>query len=163
MLATPRSRLLALTILLAVLAALFVSAGTIEPDPADNKYPSAEDVQEHPDRYVGDLVRVDGTVVDTEPLTVETTEAAETLRFVVENVDRDVAVGDQLIAFGTLQPDNRVAATDTVHRQPWETQYMYVVSFVAGLWVLARLLNNWTVDTATWSVVPRTDPLVTLT
>jgi len=164
MLSSPRARFLTIAILLALLAVLFVWAGTIDPDPADNNYPDTEDIHETSDRYVGEPVSVGGTVVDTDPLTIENDPIkGEPIRFVIENADPDVTVGDTLSVFGTLQPNNHVDATTTVSRKPWEAQYMYVVSFLGGLWVLARLCNHWTVDTTTWSIVPRTNPLVTIT
>lgn len=153
-----QSRLLAIGILLVILAGLFVWAGTIEPDPADNNYPGVSDIHETPDEYVGDRISVDGTVVDMDPLTIETTVAGDRITFVIENADPDVAAGDHLVVFGTLQPNNHVTAIDTVHREPWEAYYMYVVSFLAGLWVLARLVDGWTLDTDDWTIVPRTDP-----
>lgn len=164
MLSSPRTKLVTVTILLTILAGLFLWAGTVEFDPADNNYPDTSDIHENPDQYVGDQVTVGGTVVDTDPLTIESEPApGKTITFVIEGGAPDVTVGDHLRAFGTLQRDNRVTATNTVHREPWEAIYMYIVSFLAGLCVLARLGNRWTIDTTTWSIVPRTDPLVTIT
>ena len=78
-----------------------------------------------------------------DPLTIEDEPVpGETITFVIEDADPDVAVGDQLSVFGTLQEDNHIHATNVVHRAPWEAYYMYVVSFLAGLWVLARLINQ---------------------
>lgn len=151
-----------IAVLLVVLAGLFVWAGTIEPDPADNNFPGNDEVFADPDEYVGQQVSVGGTVVNTNPLTVETTVEGERVTFIVENANLDVSTGDQLSAFGTLQSDHTVTATNVVHREPWEAHYMYAVSFLAGLWVLARLLNRWTVDTDHWTVIPRTEPYITL-
>lgn len=151
-----------IAVLLVVLASLFVWAGTIEPDPADNNYPGNDEVVPNPDQYVGQQVSVGGTVVRTEPLTVEVSEQGERVTFVVEDVNPDVSSGDQLSVFGTLQSDYSVTVINVVHRDPWEAYYMYVVSLFAGLWVLGRLVNGWTVDTTDWTIVPRTDPLITL-
>jgi len=162
MLSSPRTRLVTIAILLAILAGLFVWAGTIEPDPADNNFPGNDEVFTDPDEYVGQQVSVGGTVLDTDPLTIETTVEGEQITFVVENANPDVSTGDQLSAFGTLQSTDTVTAKEVVHREPWEAHYMYAVSFLAGLWVLARLLNRWTVDTDHWTVIPRTEPYITL-
>ena len=162
MLSSPRTRLVTITILFAILAGLFVWAGTIEPDPANNNYPENEDVFTDPDEYVGQQVSVGGTVVNTDPLTVETSVQGERVTFVVENADPNVSTRDQLSVFGTWQSDHSVTATNVVHREPWEFSYMYVVSFLAGLWVLARLVNRWTLDSTDWAIVPRTEPLITL-
>lgn len=157
---SPLHRFLAIIGLLAILATLLVWAGTVQPDPADNSYPGTADIQETPHEYVGDEVAVSGTITDTDPLTIEEVEAGEKLTLTVEDADTDVTVGDTLWVFGTLQADNHIQATTALTREPWEEQYMYTVSFLGGLLVLGRLVNGWTVDTETWSVVPRTDTLI---
>ena len=58
---------------------------------------------------------------------------------------------------GTLTGPNVVHAENMVSRAPWEATYMYVVSFIGGLWVLIRLLQHWRVDPDTYSVVLRDD------
>ena len=161
MFSSPKTRFLFIAVLLVVLAGMFVYAGTMEPDPGDNNYPSTSDVHENPDKYLNEKVSISGTVVDTDPLTIETTHKDETKTFVIQNANSDVSTGDQLTAFGTLQETDHIHATNVVHRGPWEAYYMYVVSFLAGLWVLGRLVNGWTIDTTKMTVVPRTDPLFT--
>lgn len=158
-----RTRIVAICTLLAVLAGLFVWAGTVQPDPANNDFPDGEDLLDDPDQYVGDRISVSGTVVATDPLTIEAEPApGRTITFVIEDVDRGPAVGDDLRVFGVLHENDRVEAIETVHREPWERHYMYVVSFLGGLVVLARLLNRWTLDADEWAVVPRETPVVTL-
>jgi TRAP-type C4-dicarboxylate transport system permease small subunit len=163
MLSSQKSRFLIIAILLTILAVLLVWAGTIGPNPATNNYPGTEDIHENPSQYVGEHVTVSGTVTNTDPLTLEAETTDTTLTFVIENTDHDVAVDDRLTVFGTLQADNNVDASNTVRQKPWERYYMYAVSFIAGLLVLGRLLNRWTIDTTTWSIVPRPDPLLTIT
>ena len=131
------------------------------PENNNTLYPGNEEVFTNPDQYFGQQVSVGGTVLDTDPLTVETTIQGEQITFVVENANLDVSTGDRLSVFGTLGSADTVTAEEVVHREPWEAYYMYLVSFLAGLWVLARLLNRWTVDTDTWTVIPRTEPYTT--
>lgn len=158
-----------IAVLLVVLAVLFVWAGTIEADPADGNYPGSTALVEDIDAYVGAQVSVSGTVVDTEPLTIEDEPAPEErITLVVENADIDVSIGDTAWIHGTLQrtaTDNTntnyaVDAIQTVDREPWEEQYMYVVSFLGGLLVLGRLVNGWAIDRTTWNIVPRTTTLL---
>lgn len=161
MLSSPRTRLLAVTLLLAVLAVLIVWAGTVEPDPANNNYPGSEEIYDDPDQYIGQRVSVSGTIVDTEPLTIEDEPApGKDVSLVIDGTTHDVSTGDELRVYGTLQSNDRIDSINTVHIEPWETRYLHVISFLAGLWVLARLVNRWTIDTTTWCVVPRTDPLL---
>ena len=149
-----------IAVLLVVLAGLFVWAGTIEPDPDNNNFPGETEVLDDPDQYVGQQVSISGTVVETDPLTIEISDRNQRTTVIIENANPDVSPGDHLSVFGTLQSENTVSAENTVRRASWEAYYMYVVSFLAGLWVLARLLNRWTVDPDTWSVVPRTEPYI---
>lgn len=161
---TLRYRVVALVCLLAILGGLFVWAGTVGPDPTNNDFPGPTDIHENPDEYVGSLVTVSGTVTSTDPLTIETEpHPGETRTFVVENANDDAAVGDRVWAHGPLRSEGRVDTIHAVHREPWELSYMFAVSVLAGLWVLARFANRWTVDTTAWAVVPRREPLLTLT
>ena len=149
-----------IAVLLVALTGLLIWYDTVDPNPADNNFPEASDVKDNPGTYVGERVSVGGTVVETDPLTIED----EGLTFVVENaaVDSDVEAGDRLRAHGTLDSNNHIDAKNTIHSELWESYYMYGVSVLAGLWVLGRGLNRWTIDSTNWSVVPRADPVVTL-
>jgi len=146
--------------LLIILAGLFVFAGTIDPAPSDRDYPGGVELLEGTSQYLGDRVVVSGTVTAVDPVTIEAEPVAgETLVFAVSNTARTPAIGDQIIVYGTLRAENRIHAIEQVHREPWERQYMYVVSFVGGLWVLARLITGWRFDPGTWSFVPRPQSL----
>jgi hypothetical protein len=147
--------------LLVVLAVLFVWAGTIQPDPSNHRYPDTSDIYDDPEAYIGEKVTLYGTVTQTAPLTVEgSVQSGGTLVVTVENVAADVSNGEKVWVHGTLRPNNRVEAINTVQRERREAQYMYVISFLAGLVVLGRLLNDWTLDTTDWSIVPRTNRVV---
>ncbi len=150
-------------LLLVALAGLLVWAGTAELASTAEGYPDTEAVTQSPDQYVGERVTIAGTVVDTEPLTIEAEPApGETRTFVVESDAGDPETGEYYRVFGTLQSADHIDAATTIDREPWELQYMYAVSFLGGLWVLGRLANGWTIDTTSWTLVPRTDPLITL-
>jgi hypothetical protein len=157
-------RILFIAILLGVFAVLLVWAGTVQPDPDKHNYPGPTNIHDTPEQYVGERVLVGGVVVETEPLTIESTVGAgEKITFIITDSDLETSRGNDVQVYGALQPDNRVVTIDTVHREPWERQYMYVVSFLAGLLVLGRLLNDWTIETADWTVVPRTTRLIDIT
>jgi len=155
---TLRWRVVTIVALLCLLAGLVVLSGAIEPDPAKGEYPGTDEIDEDPDAYVGDRVVVAGTVVETSPVTIENGDRT----YVLDNVDSAVAVDDELVVYGTLRAEDRIDAIETVGQEPWELQYMYLVSLLAGLWVLGRLVNRWTIDTADWSVVPRPEPVLSL-
>lgn len=156
-------RLVAIAALLVVLFGLFVLAGTVQSSPDDRNYPSEADIAADGERYVGDRVVVSGTVIETDPLTVEAEPVpGEPIAFVIENTARTPEIGDSLTAYGTLRTGDRIRAIETVHTEPWERQYMYVVSFIGGLWVLGRLVNGWRFDRESTGLVPRTDPLISI-
>jgi hypothetical protein len=60
-----------------------------------------------------------------------------------------------MVVYGTLEADNTIAVINTTVRQPWEYQYMYLVSFLAGLWTLGRFIRHWSLDRETLSFTPR--------
>ena len=112
-----------------------------------NNYPNEDDVIENPDTHLGEKVVFGGTIVKTDPVTVEVKpETGDTIYVTLENVDRPLGVGNEISAFGTLQESHSLDVERTVVRAPWEFYYMYVVSFVGGLWVLVRILRYWRFD-----------------
>lgn len=156
----PALRLATIGVLVVLLVGLFVYAGTIAPASSDRNYPSEVDVFADGDRYVGDRVLVGGTVVAVDPVIIEAEPLpGETITFVVEGTAHTPEIGDQLTVYGTLQSENRIRTIEDVTREPWELYYMYVVSFLGGLWVLGRLVDGWTIDRRIWSVVPRAESL----
>jgi len=152
------TRLLALLLLAGMLCGLLLWAGTVGPDPTRNQFPDEDEFAVDYTAYVGERVEFGGTVVATDPVTVEVTADSGrsielTLRS-VDNTDR-ISAGDEITVYGTLEPDNTVTVIETTVRQPWESYYMYLVSFLAGLWTLGRFLRHWTIDPQTLSVTPR--------
>ena len=150
-----RVRLLAIVALLGSLAVMFVWAGTLSPDPAMNNYPGNSDVGPQPEAYVGQEVSIGGTVVTTDPAVVAVEHPDGTHEVTLEGLDESVAEGQQVSAFGTLTDASNLAVENTIVRSPWETLYMYAVSFLGGLWVLGRLLAHWRPDRDRLGFVPR--------
>lgn len=143
-------------LLVAALAGVLVGAGTIEPDPATNTFPDETDVATSSGDHVGQRVSVAGTVVETDPVVVRVEYGLdEHARITVLNVEEPVSEGDSIAAFGTLTDERTVDAERTLVRAPWETWYMYGVSFLGGLWVLWRLGRQWRVDRELLALVPR--------
>lgn len=169
MLDSRASRLVAVAALLAALFALAVrfGAATAHPAPELGFYPGEDQLARDYGAYVGQRVQVSGTVVRVDPVVV----AAEyetwvggryrtgVLRLTVANYGGSVAPGDTLQIFGTAGPDRTIRARSTVAVPGANFRYMYGVSFLAGLWVLARLVRGWTVSWTDLAVRPRTAPL----
>ncbi len=152
----PRHRLLALAVLLGLLSGSLVAAGTLAPDPTANHYPDEQDLGREYAAYQGEKVELDGTVVETDPVVIEADYAPDrTVALTIRSVDEPVAVGQRLGVFGIARPDHTIEARETVVVSRWETYYAWVVSLLAGLWVLARFVHGWRFDRSTVSFEPR--------
>ena len=157
-------RILAVVVLLGLLFGAMVWHGTVEPNPALGSYPDHEEI-ERGEVDTGDAVVVSGTVVGTDPVVLETTVELvvdgayeeHTLRMTLVGSGDVYDVGQDVQVFGTYAGDRtvRTESTVTIGSQP----YTYSVSFVAGLWVLGRLLARWRVDLADLSFRRREDPI----
>ncbi|MDL5363295.1 hypothetical protein [Halalkalicoccus sp. NIPERK01] len=154
MIAEPR--FLALCVLACALAGLVVGAGTMAPDLSNGHYPDGVEVAADFPAYHGESVEVSGTVVGTDPVAIEVDDGTDRPPVLtVRTVDGSVAVGQELRVFGTARPGGVVVANETVLVSPWETYYAWAVSFVAGVWVLARFLRGWRFERSTLQFVPR--------
>lgn len=156
------TRVVGILLLLCLLAGLFVWAGTMSPNPTENRYPGTTELLNNYDDYLGDSTQIGGTVIQTNPVVLEVSDGAETRELTVRNLREPVPVREQLVVFGTVRSDNTIVANRSMSREPWEAQYMYAVSFLAGLWVLGRLVNGWRFNRDQWTVEPRDTPLVAL-
>ncbi|WP_254535977.1 hypothetical protein [Halomarina litorea] len=165
MLTSRGPRLLALAVLCSTLAALTIWFGALQPAPELGAYPTEDDLGADYPTHVGDPAQVSGTVVATDPVVLVAEYEAYTgdgyrtgdLRLTVRDLETPTATGDHLQVFGTVRPDRTIDATDAVAVPDRNFLYTYLVSFVAGCWVLARLARGWTVEWSTLAVRPRDD------
>jgi len=141
---SPRWTLLwSLLLLICVLGGLFLWAGTLDPNIQNHRYPDSADVAANPELYVGASVEVSGTVIETNPAIITVTSGTETQNLEITNVEKPISEGETVFVFGTLQDTNTIEANSVVSRTALAERYMLIVSFVAGLWVLARLIKDW--------------------
>jgi hypothetical protein len=151
-----RIRFLAFIGLTTALLTMLLWAGTLSPDPAMNSYPDEDQISQNPDAYVGQSVSVAGTVVDTDPLVIETVpDTGDSFQVTLRSLNRPAAVGDEITAFGTLEGESTLAVERATVRSPWEFTYMYIISFLGGLLVLGRLATQWRFDTTHLAFRPR--------
>lgn len=150
------ARALAVVLLLAGIAGLCVWHGTLAPNAAVGAYPDEGDFLATPDAYLGDLVTVGGTVVDTDPLTIEVEGATgERVSIRVTGVDDAVTDGSDLRVFGTLTDERTVDARNSFTVPRTGYWYTYSVSFLSGLWVLWRIVRHWRYDPSVAGLTPR--------
>lgn len=151
-------RVAAFLVLAAALGGLLVWGGTVAPDPAANNYPNHDDVGANPAAFVGERVVIGGTVVGTDPVVVRATYGVGgTVDVTLANADAEVAEGDHVAAFGTLADETTLDTERLLVRAPWETYYMYTVSFLGGVWVLGRIGRHWGLDRDRLAFVPRSE------
>jgi hypothetical protein len=152
---------LAVGVLLCALLGLCVWFGALGPAPGLGAYPDSRDVGATPAEHVGSQVEISGTVRETEPVVITLDYEPTFPRVVVTGLETDVERGDGLRVVGTLTGERTVRATNAFVVPRWGTTYTVVISFVAGLWVLARIVAGWRLDPnqrlvpreATWSPV----------
>jgi len=140
------SRTGAVVALLAVLFGLCVWFGTLAPAPEVGAYPDSDDIGPSPTEYVGTDVEIGGRVVATEPVVVELSYGTASRRVTVTDVSHPVTEGDTLRVFGTLTDSETIRASNSFAVPPSGAVYTYSISFLAGLWVLVRLVTQWRVD-----------------
>lgn len=150
-------RVVAVVVLLGALFGLCVWFGSLAPDPTVGAYSDASDVGPSPTEYVGTAIEIGGRVVATDPVVIELTYGTRSRRVTVTDVSHPVAEGDTLRVFGTVTESGGVRATNSFAVPPAGGLYTYSISFLAGLWVLARLVTRWRVDPAR-GLVRRTTP-----
>ncbi|WP_244877439.1 hypothetical protein [Haloferax prahovense] len=156
---SPRRRIVGILVLLGCLFGLMVWFGSLAPAPEAGAYPGAEELGTDYDAWVGDQVNLTGTVIDTDPLTISAEYGAgEQVRLQISNAAVDAQQGDTLSVYGVVEPDRELSSLNAYTVPPANYLYMYAVSFLAGLWVLGRIIQSWRLD-ETWSLAPRETPL----
>jgi hypothetical protein len=168
MLTTRRARLGTVVVLVGLLIGLCVWFGTLGPAPNAGRYPTAENIVHDQQSYQDTRVVVSGTVVETDPVVIEAQYetvvngqfVSDTTRFTIMGTTESIRSGHELQVFGTLTDAHVVHAANTVAIPPQRFLYMYLISFLAGLWVLGRLVQTWSFDGRTLSIHRRSTPRV---
>jgi hypothetical protein len=162
MLRSPRARLLAVLVLLTALFGLLVWHGALAPAPEAGAYPSQEELAADYDRYLGERVTVGGRIVETDPVAIDAEYGVEeSIRLTVVGLDPGVRIeeGADLQVFGVVEPDRTVRAEDAYAVPASGLWYTWTVSFLAGLWVLGRIVRHFRFDREEWGLVRRARPL----
>ena len=154
---TPRGRrLLAVALLIGLLGGLSVWHGTLVPNAANGRYPGPEAIAINGDVTTGDAVTIWGTVVATDPVVIKTEPRGQFVRFTLTGEPiAGVSGGTTVGVHGTLASPDKVAVDHALLQEPWELQYLYGISVIAGLWVLSRFFRDWQLEGSTLSFQPR--------
>lgn len=167
MLETRAQRVVVLVLLLGVYVGLMLWFGTVQPDPRLGYYAGNDEVVVDADSYVGEPVQVSGTVVETDPVVIfveyDTWDGnryrSGGARFQVTGAVESMTRGQAVQIYGTVQPDGTIRALRSVVVPVHDFLYMYTVSFLAGLWVLARIARGWTVVPSEFALRRRSRPI----
>lgn len=162
MLASPWRRVLVLGLLLSGLFGLAVWYGTLEPAPSAWDLPDAEDLDRDRDRYVGERVQVRGDVVQLDPVVIHADYGVSgDVRLRIVGLDTSIPLreGIALWVYGVAEADLTVRSNNAFTVPGRGIWYTYMVSFLAGLWVLARIVRHWRFDPSSLALVRRTEPL----
>lgn len=162
-------RLLVSLVLVVALLGTCVWYGAVaaEPDPTRNDFPENDDVAPAPGAYVGDRVTLSGAVAATDPVVMTITSDGVTWRVTLENASAahlrgaDIQPGTGISVHGTLTDRHTLATDRAVTRAPWGRSYMYGVSVIGAVWVLARAYTGWRIDRDRVAVVPREQGSIT--
>ena len=133
--------LLAVGVLLAV---VLVGAGTIPVVDLISDYEAA----------VGTETEADGTVVGTDPVCIDHDGIILRVRNADAVADDPISVGDRVVVYGEVNPEQTIVASEVVVRPAWAFQYLYAVSLVGGFWVLVRFLRGWRLNLAKFAFEP---------
>lgn len=160
-----RRRITLVFVLVAVLCSLFVTAGIDRP-PASSlgTYPGAEDIAQQPDKYEKQRVSLVGRVVLTDPVVVNATYGTDaglkSTQLNMVGINTTVEQGNRLQVFGVLINSQTIRVLNSTVIPQTERVYAWVISFVAALWVLARIINQWNINYDTGAFHPRSVSIV---
>jgi len=149
------SRILAVGLLLCGLAGLSALHAVQPTNPEAGMYPQSEELVMEPDRYVGERVTAYGIVRDTDPLVAVVEYGDRDVPYEVVGADVDARPGDRLRVHGVLDAPGRIRAIEAFAVPPQGLWYAFGSSFLAGLWVLGRLVAHWTLDPRRLALSPR--------
>lgn len=146
MIDTLRGRVLVVVLLL-VVHALLVPAYALQPMNAEaGVFPDATEFTETPERYLGDRVVTGGFVQQTSPVVIEVETTRGKRLLTVTDSELSPAEGDKLRVYGVLTGPETIQSLNAFVVPRGGLFYTWGISFLAGLWVLSRLLRHWTVD-----------------
>lgn len=146
MLHTANGRILIILLLLAGLAVLCPLYAQQPVSPELGQYPDDDEFGETPEQYIGDSVVTGGIVQQVSPLIIkiETTQGPREMTIVDTALRPEV--GDKVRVFGTLTAAGTVRSLNAFAVPRTGRWYAWSISFLAGLWVLTRLVRHWTID-----------------
>lgn len=154
MLDSRRSRALALILLASILTGFFVWYGTLTPNPTLGEYPSETELATDYAQYLTEDVVVSGKVISTEPVVIAARHGNDRLVLTITSLEGSVRPGEILRIYGVAGPNRTIRAVNAFSVPEHRLWYTYGISFLAGIWVLARIVQDWQFSQKTWALTP---------
>ena len=156
---TVRARIVLVCLLLLGQAVLF-PLYAVQPV-NENSWVLADETQflDDPDRYLDRPVESGGIVQETDPVVVSVDTREGTERVTITGGTIEPEPGDKVRVYGTLVEPATIDAQNAFVVPQQGRWYAWGISFLAGLWVLIRLLRHWRVEWSTLGFESRTELL----
>jgi hypothetical protein len=121
--------------------------------PTENKF------IESANQFLGGPVVTSGIVQETTPLVikVETNQGKHQVRITDSGLSPDP--GHKVRVYGILTESRKIQALNVFIVPQSGLWHTWTISFVAGLWVLFRLVRHWTVDISALCIYRQESPL----
>jgi hypothetical protein len=159
MLDTPRARIVIVCLLLFGHGLLFPLYAVQPVNEEAWVFADETEFLDDPDRYLNDPVVSGGIVQDTDPIVIRVKTTGGTNLVTVTDTTITPKVGDKLRVFGTLIGPSTINAQNAFVVPQQGRWYAWGISFLAGIWVLTRLLRHWRVEWSTLGFEVRTELL----
>lgn len=159
MIETARGRTVAIVLLLAGQALLFPMYATQPVDPDAGVFADTAQFTGTPDEYLGSRVVAEGRVQQRTPMVIQVETTRGPYEITVVDSRLSPARGDKVRVYGELTGPGTVRSIHAFVVPQSSLWFTWGVSFLAGLWVLARLVRHWTIDRSRLGFYPRESPL----
>ncbi len=118
--------------------------------------PRSGEFIESPDQYIGDRVVTGGIIQRVSPVVIEITTRTGSHELTITGGNWAApAVGDKVRVYGILTGPRTIRAINGFVVPQEGLWYTWSVSFIAGIWVLFRLIRDWQLSWTTLSFRPR--------
>lgn len=156
---TANGRLLLVVVLLIGHAMLFPLFAQQPVTPDAGVYADSDEFILTPNQYISEPVVTGGYVQQTTPIIIQAETSQGAYNITLTDTNLSPSTGDKVRTFGTLTAPKTVKSIYSFVVPQRGLWYTWGISFLAGIWVLARLIQHWTVNLSRLSFSRRDTPL----